>query len=107
MVQEHLEGQTLQERIDRGAVPLDEALGLAGEMAEALAAAHQAGIVHRDLKPANIFITSGGHAKILDFGPGTAADLRHQHHRRCPTLLFEHRAVARRASHRLRGLRLF
>ena len=68
MVQEYLEGQSLRERLEKGALPLDEALGLAIEVGEALIAAHQARIVHRDLKPDNIFVTEQGHAKVLDFG---------------------------------------
>ena len=68
MVQEHLQGESLKERIVKGALPLDKALELAIEVAEALTAAHGAGIVHRDLKPDNIFVSASGHAKVLDFG---------------------------------------
>jgi serine/threonine-protein kinase len=68
MVQEHLKGQSLRERLDKGALPLDKALDLAIEVGEALIAAHKAGIIHRDLKPDNIFVTEEGHAKVLDFG---------------------------------------
>ncbi len=68
MVQEYLEGQSLRERLDKGALPLNKALDLATEVGEALIAAHQAGIIHRDLKPDNIFVTSDSHAKVLDFG---------------------------------------
>ncbi len=68
MVQEHLEGTTLREPLDKGALPLKRALTLATEIAEALTAAHAAGITHRDLKPENIFVTNEGHSKILDFG---------------------------------------
>ncbi|MFQ5742984.1 MAG: protein kinase [Acidobacteriota bacterium] len=68
MVQEYLEGDTLREPLKKGALPLEKALDLATEVAEALAAAHTAGIVHRDLKPENIFVTKEGHAKVLDFG---------------------------------------
>ncbi len=68
MVQEYLEGDTLREPLQKGALPLKKALGLATEIAEALAAAHAAGIIHRDLKPENIFVTKEGHAKVLDFG---------------------------------------
>ena len=66
MVQEYLEGDTLREPLKKGALPLKQALGLAAEIAEALAAAHAAGIIHRDLKPENIFVTKEGHAKVLD-----------------------------------------
>jgi serine/threonine-protein kinase len=68
MVQEYLEGDTLGATLVQGALPLKKALGLATEMAEALAAAHGSNIVHRDLKPANVFVTPEGHAKVLDFG---------------------------------------
>ena len=68
MVQEYLQGDTLREPLGKGALPLKKALGLATEIAEALAAAHAAGIIHRDLKPENIFVTKEGHAKVLDFG---------------------------------------
>jgi len=68
IVQEHLTGQTLRDRIRRGRLPLQESLTHAREIAEALRAAHEAGIVHRDLKPENVFITTDGHAKVLDFG---------------------------------------
>jgi len=68
IVMELVEGEDLSERIARGAIPLDEALPLARQIALALEAAHEAGIVHRDLKPANIKIRADGTAKVLDFG---------------------------------------
>ena len=67
-MQEHLEGETLRERLTKVALPLGKGLALGSEIAEALAAAHGAGIVHRELKPANVFVTDEGHAKVLDFG---------------------------------------
>jgi len=68
IVMELVEGDTLQERLKRGPIPVDEALTIATQIAEALEAAHERGIVHRDLKPANIKLTSSGKVKVLDFG---------------------------------------
>ncbi len=68
LVMELVEGEDLSERIQRGAIPLDEAVPIALQIAEALEAAHEAGIVHRDLKPANIKLTENGVVKVLDFG---------------------------------------
>jgi len=68
VVMEWLEGQTLRERLDDGALPLPVALGYARDMIQGVVAAHEKGICHRDLKPENIFITTDGRLKILDFG---------------------------------------
>src|SRR5262245_10140235 len=67
LVMEHLEGETLATRLHRGALPVDEALTHAMEIARALDAAHRQGVVHRDLKPSNVMLTAVG-AKLLDFG---------------------------------------
>ena len=67
LVMEYLEGETLAERLTKGALPLDQALRYAIEIADALDKAHRQGVTHRDLKPANIMLTKAG-AKLLDFG---------------------------------------
>jgi Tol biopolymer transport system component len=67
LVMEHLEGETLADRLHRGALPLDEALKIGIQIADALDKAHARGIVHRDLKPANIMLTKNG-PKLMDFG---------------------------------------
>jgi serine/threonine-protein kinase len=65
---ELIEGDTLRDRIKSGPIPVEDALKLALQMAEALEAAHEKGVIHRDLKPANIKVTPDGKVKILDFG---------------------------------------
>ena len=67
LAMELVPGQSLEERMARGPVPLDETLACVGQIAQALAAAHDRGIVHRDLKPGNVMLTPAG-AKLLDFG---------------------------------------
>jgi serine/threonine protein kinase len=68
MVTELLDGETLRERLHRGAIPLRKAIDYGVQIAHGLAAAHDRGIVHRDLKPENLFVTKDGRVKILDFG---------------------------------------
>ena len=68
LVMELVEGPTLAERIAAGPVPVDEALAIARQIADALEYAHERGVIHRDLKPLNIKITHDGRVKVLDFG---------------------------------------
>jgi eukaryotic-like serine/threonine-protein kinase len=68
LVMELVRGETLAERIKRGAIPLDETLAIAMQIAEALSAAHENGVIHRDLKPANVKVSANGTVKVLDFG---------------------------------------
>jgi serine/threonine-protein kinase len=68
IVEELLEGESLRERLRGGALPVSKTMEYGVQIASGLAAAHSRGIVHRDLKPENLFITRGGHVKILDFG---------------------------------------
>jgi eukaryotic-like serine/threonine-protein kinase len=74
LVLELVEGPTLQDRIAQGPLPVDEAVGIARQIADALEAAHEKGIVHRDLKPANVKLTADGNVKVLDFGLAKALD---------------------------------
>ena len=74
LVMELVEGPTLADRIAQGAVPLDDALAIARQIAAALTAAHEQGIVHRDLKPANIKVRPDGTVKVLDFGLAKLTD---------------------------------
>ncbi|MBP1691792.1 MAG: hypothetical protein H6Q32_1144, partial [Bacteroidetes bacterium] len=62
------DGETLKRKIDRGALPAEEAIDLAIQVARGLGKAHEAGMIHRDIKPANIMVTRDGEAKIVDFG---------------------------------------
>jgi formylglycine-generating enzyme required for sulfatase activity/dienelactone hydrolase len=68
IVMEILEGETLRQRLHRGAMSIDDSLSIGMQIAAALAAAHKAGIVHRDVKPENVIISPDGYAKVLDFG---------------------------------------
>jgi Tol biopolymer transport system component len=74
LVMELVDGEDLSQRIARGAIPIDEALPIARQIAEALEAAHEQGIIHRDLKPANVKVRADGTVKVLDFGLAKAMD---------------------------------
>jgi eukaryotic-like serine/threonine-protein kinase len=74
LMMELVEGEDLAQRLVRGAIPLDEALPIAKQIAEALEAAHEQGIIHRDLKPANIKLRPDGTVKVLDFGLAKALE---------------------------------
>src|ERR1700674_2289875 len=72
IVMELVEGPTLADRLEKGALPLNETLAIARQIADALEAAHEKGVVHRDLKPANVKVREDGTVKVLDFGLATA-----------------------------------
>src|SRR6185436_16800152 len=74
LIMELVPGTTLEERIAGGPIPMEEAAGIARQIAEALEAAHEKGIIHRDLKPANVKVTPEGVVKVLDFGLAKTAD---------------------------------
>src|SRR5262245_7710485 len=74
LVMELVEGPTLADRIGQGAIPINEAIAIAQQIAEALEAAHEQGIIHRDLKPANVKVREDGTAKVLDFGLAKVAE---------------------------------
>ena len=68
LILEYVEGETLAQRLEHGAIPVTEALAIAKQIAEAIEAAHEKGVIHRDLKPANIKFTADDQVKVLDFG---------------------------------------
>jgi hypothetical protein len=74
LITELLKGESLRQRLKRGRIPADTALAWGAELAQGLAAAHARGIVHRDVKPDNVFVTTDGHAKLLDFGIAKLAE---------------------------------
>jgi serine/threonine protein kinase len=74
LVLELVDGESLDKRIARGPIPVDEALGIAKQITEALETAHEKGIIHRDLKPANIALNNDGTVEVLDFGLAKAVE---------------------------------
>ena len=78
LVLELVEGETLEEQLRRGPIPIEDALKIAKDISEALEAAHEKGIIHRDLKPANVKVTAEGRVKVLDFGLAKALQPQQQ-----------------------------
>ena len=74
LVMEYVRGETLKDRIKRGALPVGDVMRFGAQISSALAAAHAAGIVHRDIKPANIMVTPESQTKVLDFGLAKLAE---------------------------------
>jgi serine/threonine protein kinase len=74
LVLEYVEGEDIQQRLDKGSIPVDDALPIALQIADAVEAAHDQGVIHRDLKPANVKVTPDGTVKVLDFGLAKALE---------------------------------
>jgi eukaryotic-like serine/threonine-protein kinase len=89
LVMELIEGPTLADRIKEGAIPLEESLAIARQIAEALEVAHEKGVVHRDLKPGNVKIKPGGTVKVLDFGLAKVGATPTAHSDNSPTITMD------------------